>query len=173
MLIYGLGAIGTRLAKLARAFGMRVIGIKRDVTQGNDAVDELHPPEALLSLLPACDFVVLTCPLTPETRGLIGAAQFDAMKPSAILINVARGPCVDEAQLIEALRKGLIAGAGIDVTETEPLDAASPLWGFDNVILTPHTAGETQAYEENVLDILQDNLKRLAAGRRDLLKGIV
>ena len=95
------------------------------------------------------------------------------MKPSAILINVARGPCVDEARLIEALGQGQIAGAGIDVTETEPLDAASPLWGFDNVLLTPHTAGETQAYEENVIDILQENLKRLADGRTDLLKGIV
>ncbi len=173
MLIYGLGAIGSRLARLARAFGVRVIGIKRNVTQGNDAVDELHGPGDLLSLLPQSDFLVLTCPLTPETRGLIGAPQFAAMKPSAVLINVARGPCVDEAALIEALRKGRIAGAGIDVTEAEPLDAASPLWRFDNVILTPHTAGETQAYEENVIDILQENLKRLAAGRTDLLKGIV
>ena len=173
MLIYGLGAIGTRLARLARAFGMRVIAIRRDLGQGSEVVDELHGPQALLSLLPQCDFVVLTCPLTDATRGLIGRAALKAMPATAILINVARGGCVDEAALIAALGEGRIAGAGIDVTETEPLDPSSPLWAFDNVILTPHTAGETQAYEENVIAILQENLKRLAAGRQDLLKAIV
>lgn len=173
MLIYGLGAIGTRLARLARAFGLRVIAIRRDVAQASEAVDELHGPEALLSLLPRCDFVVLACPLTDATRGLIGRQALEAMRPSAYLVNVARGGCIDEAALIAALGEGRIAGAGIDVTETEPLDPASPLWTFDNVILTPHTAGETQAYEKNVIAILEENLKRLAAGRSDLLKGIV
>jgi len=173
MLIYGLGAIGQRLAKLARAFDMRVIGIKQDLSKGADGVDELHGPEALPLLLPRADVVVLTCPLTEKTRGLIGKAELAAMKPTALLVNVARGPCVDEAALIDALEEGAIAGAGIDVTTVEPLDPSSPLWGFDNVILTPHTAGETQMYEENVIDILQENLKRLAVGRNDLLKGIV
>jgi len=173
MLIYGLGAIGRRLAKLARAFDMRVIAIKQDLSTGADAVDELHGPEALQTLLPQADVVVLTCPLTEKTRGLIGEAELAAMKPTGFLVNVARGPCVDEAALIKAFGKGTIAGAGIDVTTVEPLDPSSPLWGFDNVILTPHTAGETRRYEENVIDILQENLKRLAAGRSDLLKGIV
>jgi len=173
MLIYGLGAIGRRLAKLARAFDVRVIGIRQDVSKGADAVDELHGPEALHALLPRADIVVLTCPLTEKTRGLIGQAELAAMQPTALLVNVARGGCVDETALIEALGDGTIAGAGIDVTTTEPLDPSSPLWGIDNVILTPHTAGETQRYEENVIDILQENLKRLAAGRGDLLNGIV
>lgn len=173
MLIYGLGAIGRRLAKLARAFDMLVIGIKQDLSKGADAVDELHGPDVLDALLRKADIVALTCPLTEKTRGLIGTTQLAAMKPTALLVNVARGPCVDEAALIEALRAGAIAGAGIDVTTVEPLDAASPLWGLENVVLTPHTAGETRAYEENVIDILQENLKRIAAGRADLLKGIV
>jgi len=173
MLIYGLGAIGRRLAKLARAFEIRVIGIKQDLSKGTDAVDELHGPEALDALLRQTDIVVLTCPLTEKTRRLIGQTQLAAMKPSALLINVARGACVDEAALIEALQAGAIAGAGIDVTTVEPLDPSSLLWRFDNVILTPHTAGETQRYEENVIDILEENLKRLAAGSGDLLKGIV
>jgi phosphoglycerate dehydrogenase-like enzyme len=173
MLIYGLGAIGTRLSSLARAFGMRVIAIKRKVVRGGEAVDELHPPAALMALLPQADFVVLTCPLTDETRGLIGPEALGAMRHDAYLINVARGPCVDEKALIAALGEGRIAGAGIDVTETEPLDASSPLWGFDNVILTPHTAGETRRYEANVITILEENLQRLAVGRQDLLKGIV
>ncbi len=173
MLIFGLGQIGRRTAKLARAFGMSVIGVRRDMSERVDVVDEMHPPEEFPSLLPRADVVVLCCPLTPETAHIIDAAALDAMKRSAFLINVARGGCVDEAALIAALEAGEIEGAGIDTTETEPLDANSPLWTFENVVLTPHTAGETRKYEDNVIDILLDNIDRLSSGDTALRNQIV
>jgi phosphoglycerate dehydrogenase-like enzyme len=168
MLIFGLGKIGSRLAKLAKAFGMTVIGLKRDTTAAVEHVDELHPSAALPELLPRADVTVLTCPLTAETSNVIDGAAFAAMKPSSYLINVARGGCVEEPALIEALRGNAIAGAGIDVTVEEPLAAESPLWSFENVILTPHTGGETEMYENNVIDILLDNLDRLSRGAEPL-----
>jgi phosphoglycerate dehydrogenase-like enzyme len=136
-------------------------------------VDELHPPAVLSELLPRADCTVLTCPLTPETRNVIDGAALTAMKPSSYLINVARGGCVDELALINALRGNAIAGAGIDVTAEEPLAADSPLWSFDNVILTPHTGGETRKYEDNVIDILLDNLDRLSRGAESLHNQVV
>ncbi|MGI9415553.1 MAG: D-2-hydroxyacid dehydrogenase [Hyphomicrobiales bacterium] len=169
LLIYGLGDIGARLARLARAFDMRVLGIKRDLADHDGSAHELHPPDAFLELLPGADFVVLTCPLTPETAGLIDARALGAMSPSSRLINVARGGCVDEDALISALERGGIAGAGIDTTAVEPLPESSRLWQFDNVIVTPHTGGETRAYEENVIDLLLENLERLWRGRDPLV----
>lgn len=173
MLIFGLGKIGGRLAKLAKAFGMTVIGIKRDTSTPVEHVDELHSPDALPGLLPRCDIAALTCPLTPETRNVIDGAALAAMKPSSYLINVARGGCVDEPALIDALQRNAIAGAGIDVTVEEPLAAGSPLWGFDNVVLTPHTGGETTKYEDNVIDILLENLNRLSRGDEPLHNQVV
>lgn len=173
LLVYGLGGIGTRLAALARAFGMRVAGIKRDLRVRPDGADEVHPPEAFLNLLPEVDFVALTCPLNEDTRGLIETRCLKAMKRSAYLVNVARGACVDEGALIEALHAGEIAGAGIDVTVDEPLAPDSPLWELENVVLTPHTAGETRRYEDNVIDILLENLERLWRGEEKLLNGVV
>ena len=173
LLVYGLGGIGARLARLARAFGMRVVGIKRDIHVHPEGADEVHPPDALSSLLPEADFVALTCPLNEDTRGVIGARALQAMKRSAHLVNVARGGCVDEPALIAALQSGEIAGAGIDVTVDEPLSADSPLWELDNVVLTPHTAGETRRYEDNVIDILLENLERLWRGEEKLRNGIV
>ena len=166
MLIYGVGQIGGRIARLAKAFGMTVLGVRRDVSKTVDGIDELHPTSAFLSLVPRADVVVLACPLTDETRGLMGDQAFAAMKPSAYLINVARGGCVDQGALIATLDDGRIAGAGIDVTEPEPLPSDSKLWSFENVILTPHTAGETRAYEDNVLDALIENLERLWRGEQ-------
>ncbi len=173
MLIFGLGQIGRRTAQLAGAFGMNVIGIRRDVSERLDVVDELHRPEELLSLIPRADVVVLCCPLTPETTHVMDDAALGAMKRSAFLINVARGGCVDEAALIAALEAGEIEGAGIDTTDTEPLDEDSPLWSFENVVLTPHTGGETRKYEDNVVDILLDNIGRLARGETMLRNQIV
>ena len=164
VLIVGMGAIGSRLARLARAFEMNVIGVRRNTAAIADIVDEAHAPDALASLWGRADFVVLTCPLTDETANIVDAAALTAMDDTAHLINVARGGCVDEPVLIEALKSGQIAGAGIDTTVEEPLSESSPLWGFDNVILTPHTAGETRHYEENVIDILLENLDRLWRG---------
>lgn len=172
LLIVGLGRIGQRIARIGKAFDMRVIGIKRSAGDPIPGVDVLAAQAELLSLLPAADAVVLACPLTPETRGLIGAATLAAMKNSAYLVNVARGPVVDEQALIDALTARRIAGAGIDVTAIEPLDQTSPLWSLDNVVLTPHTAGETRRHEANVIDILIENLERLGRGEAMLRNGV-
>ena len=125
------------------------------------------------SLLPDADFVALTCPLTPETENLVDGEAFGCMKPTAHLVNVARGRVVDEAALIEALATRRIAGAGIDVTAEEPLAPSSPLWAMENVLITPHTAGETRRYEDNVIEILLDNLGRLSRGEEQLRNQIV
>jgi len=173
VLIIGLGAIGSRLARLAKAFDLSVTGVKRDPSTGGEAADTVHAFTEMKSLLPQADFVVLTCPLTRETERLIDADALSSMKGSAYLVNVARGGCVDESALIEALKEGKIAGAALDVAATEPLPPGSPLWGFGNVLITPHTAGETQKYEDNVLDILVDNLGRLGRGEARLRNEIV
>jgi len=129
--------------------------------------------DQLLAVLARADFVALTCPLTPETEGLIGATALAAMKPSAVLVNVARGRVCDEPALIAALQAKQIAGAALDCVAEEPLPASSPLWVMPNVLITPHTAGETQRYEENVVDVMLDNLGRLWAGEVELRNAIV
>jgi phosphoglycerate dehydrogenase-like enzyme len=171
LLIVGLGRIGSRLAALARAFGLRVIATKRNPATG--AADLVVADGRLAEVLPQADIVALTCPLTRQTEKLIGAAALAAMKPSAYLVNVARGRVVDEPALIAALEAGRIAGAALDCTVEEPLPDASPLWGFDNVLITPHTAGETRRYEDNVLDILLENLERLWRGQTELKNQVV
>jgi phosphoglycerate dehydrogenase-like enzyme len=173
LLIVGPGRIGGRLAQLGRAFDMHVIALKRDATTGVDGAHEVHPITALHEHLPRADYVALTCPLTPETEGLIGAQALAAMKPSAFLINCARGKVVDEAALEAALATGQIAGAGLDVTAEEPLGAHSRLWAMPNVLVTPHTAGETRSYEDNVIDLLLENLGRLGRGETVLRNQIV
>jgi D-2-hydroxyacid dehydrogenase (NADP+) len=173
LLIVGLGRIGSRLAMLARAFGLRVIATKRDPSTGGGAADVVVSDARLAEVLPEADIVALTCPLTPQTEKLIGAAALAAMKPSAYLVNVARGRVVDEPALIAALNAGRIAGAALDVTVEEPLPETSLLWGFDNVLITPHTAGETQRYEDNVLDVLLENLDRLWRGETELKNQVV
>jgi phosphoglycerate dehydrogenase-like enzyme len=172
LLVVGLGRIGGRLARLGKAFGMRVIGLRRDAAAGGDAHLVL-PIAELRAVLPEADFLALTCPLTPETTGLIDAEALSLMKPTARLINIARGRVVDEAALVEAMRRGVIAGAALDTVLEEPLPAASPLWDLPGVFITPHTAGETQAYEDNVIDILLENLDRLHRGETDLQNDIV
>jgi D-2-hydroxyacid dehydrogenase (NADP+) len=173
LLIVGLGRIGSHLAGLGKAFGMRVIGTKRDPGAGGENADDVFSNGRLYEVLPLADFVVLTCPLTPQTENLINAAAFAAMKPSAYLINVARGKVVDEPALLEALKTGRIAGAGLDCTVEEPLPATSPLWDIPNALITPHTAGETRRYEDNVIDLLLENLDRLWRGEQELKNGIV
>ena len=173
MIIVGIGRIGGRLAQLAKAFDMHVIGFRQTPGAGANGADEVHGLADLAAHLPRADFVVLTCPLTAETTNLIDAAALAAMKPSAFLINAARGRCVDEAALAVALAAGTIAGAGIDVTWEEPLGAESPLWGLENAFITPHTAGETRRYEDNVLDILMENLARLGRGEAGLFNQVV
>jgi len=173
LLIVGLGRIGGRLARLAKAFGLKVIGIRRDPAGGLNGADSIHGLDQLAALLPQADIVALTCPLTPETTGIMNARTFGRMKQGAMFINVARGRCVDEPAMIEALGRGRIAEAGLDVFVDEPLPAESPLWAMDNVLVTPHTAGETQRYEDNVLDILLENLERLWRGETTLKNQVV
>ena len=173
MVIYGLGAIGSRLARLARAFDMKVIGIKRDTAHHDGSADEVRSPDRFLASLAEADVVALTCPLTPQTENLVDAAALARMQPCAYLINVARGRCVNEPDLVAALERGAIAGAGIDTTWEEPLAPDSPLWDLENALITPHTAGETRHYEDNVVDILIENIRRLQRGDDALVNGIV
>jgi D-2-hydroxyacid dehydrogenase (NADP+) len=177
LLIAGLGGIGSRLATLAKAFDMQVLATKRDpstiTSSVASAVAEVHTPDKLRQLLPHADFVALTCPLTPETRNMIDAEALAAMKSSAYLINVARGGCVDEPALLAALHSGEIAGAAIDHFWEEPLLADSPFWDLENVLITPHTGGETRLYEKNLIDILLENLDRLWRGEKTLYNQVV
>ena len=171
--IVGLGAIGGRVARLAKAFEMRVIATRRHVDKGGEHVDRVLPVSGLPALLAEADFVVLTCPLTDETKNIIDVAALGHMRPSAYLVNVARGACVDETALLEALRGRRIAGAALDTFVEEPLPTDNPFWDLDNVLITPHTAGETRRYEENVIDILLENLDRLWRGEPRLRNQIV
>ena len=152
---------------------MKVIGVKRDPARGAEAADAAVSNERLREVLPQADFVVLTCPLTPETRGLFGARAFAAMKPQACLVNVARGAVVDEPALVQALQERRIAGAAVDCVLEEPLPESSPLWTLDNLVITPHSAGETRRYEDNVIDLLLENLARQWAGEQALKNGII
>jgi phosphoglycerate dehydrogenase-like enzyme len=172
LLIVGLGHIGSRLAAFAKGLGMRVIATKRNPAAAADAADLVAGQDRLLELLPQADFVALTCPLTPQTELLFGAAAFAAMKSSAFLVNVSRGRVVDEPALIHALQ-GRIAGAALDCFWDEPLPADSPLWACANALITPHTAGETRRYEDNVIDLLLENLDRLWRGERELKNQVV
>jgi len=173
LLVVGLGQIGGRLAQLAKAFDMRVVGLRRDPVAGRGAADSVHPMSEFKSLLPETDFVALTCPLTKETEKLVDAEALARMKPSAYLVNLARGRVVDEEALVEALATRRIAGAAIDVTVEEPLAPNSPLWRMEHVLLTPHTAGETRRYEDNVIEILRDNLGRLRRGEEPLRNQVI
>ena len=173
LLIIGLGKIGSRLAKLAKAFDMRVLATKRNPATAAGPADAVHPPDDLPALLPQADFVALTCPLTPATENVIDAPAFAQMKESAYLINVARGGCVDEPAMLTALQSGAIAGAGIDHFWEEPLPQDSPFWGLENVLITPHTGGETCMYEQNLIDILLENLDRLWRGETELQNQVV
>lgn len=162
--ILGLGRIGTGIARLARALGLTVIGVRRAPRKPDDPVDELHPPAALASLVARADWLVIACPLTPETRGLVDAALIARLPQGARVINIARGEIVDEPALIAALQSGRLAGAYLDVFETEPLPPESPLWDLPNVIVTPHNAGAAAGGDERVLEIFLDNLGRWQRG---------
>ncbi|MGN6097881.1 MAG: D-2-hydroxyacid dehydrogenase [Bosea sp. (in: a-proteobacteria)] len=172
LVVVGLGRIGLRVAKLAGAFDMRVIGVRRN-PEAHPHVQEIVRPDRLAEVVAQADFVALTCPLTPETEGLIDARILGAMKPSAYLVNVARGKVVDEAALLGVLAGGGIAGAGLDCFHDEPLPPDSSFWRMPQVIVTPHSAGETRLYERNVVDILLENLDRLSRGDADLRNGLV
>lgn len=160
MLLIGVGAIGLRTAQIASALGIRVWGVRRNPKNSADCIERMVGPDNFEDLLPEADFVVLTIPETAETHHMINAQVFEKMKPSAYIINIGRGGTIDEAAMIEALRSGKIAGAGLDVFEQEPLPEDSPLWGMDNVIITAHYSGRTPKYNERAMQIFIDNLER-------------
>jgi len=161
--VLGLGTIGAEIAEKAAVFGMRVIGTKR-TPAAVPHVERVYPPEGLPEVLRASDAVVIALPLTRETHGLIGEAALRAMKPTAFLINVGRGPVVQEPALVRALQERWIGGAALDVFEREPLPADSPLWGMDTVIITPHVSGASPRYLDAAVPLFCDNLRRYLDG---------
>lgn len=165
VVLIGVGAIGSRFAHVASAFGMEVVGVRRTAGKAVPGTIRTVTHEALDRELPEADFLVLTQPLTPETRHMIDARRIALMKRSAYLVNIGRGATVDETALVEALSAKRIAGAGLDVFETEPLPEASPLWDLENVILTPHYSGLTPRYVERLMEIFVDNLERYLGGK--------
>ena len=163
ILIIGLGSIGLAVAQRAHGFEMRILAIDPMATEKPDYVEQLEKPDKLQDLLPETDFVAICCPLTKSTFKMIGEAEFQKMKPSSHIINIARGKIIDEASLIRALQEKRIAGAGLDVFEQEPLPADSPLWQMPNVIITTHAAGVSPPTGERSFQIFAENLKRFVA----------
>ncbi len=170
MLVVGLGGIGTEVARRAAALGMRVIATRRSSREGPDFVDYVGLSNELLEMVAEADFIVDTLPLTPETEGLLDKEFFSAAKRGAYFINVGRGRTVVTDDLVAALNSGQIAGAGLDVTEPEPLPADHPLWQMENVIISPHFAGRGGNRVRHAI-LLKENLRRFAAG--DALLNVV
>ncbi|MEO3413192.1 D-2-hydroxyacid dehydrogenase [Roseovarius sp. CAU 1744] len=170
MLIVGLGHTGQAVAARAKAFGLHVIGTRARV-QPMENVDEVHPGDDLQSLWHRADFIVLSVPLLPTTRHMVNARSFAAMKPSAILVNVSRGGVLDDAALVNAMRAGTIAGAALDVFETEPLPFDSHVWGLENVIVSPHCSAVYAEWAMQSFELFIDNLRRWQNG--ETLKNIV
>ena len=163
--IVGFGGIGRRYARLARGFDMRILAVDVQQSEVPDYVEALWATDRLEALLAESDVVFIACPCTPQTERLIDARAFRMMKNSAFLVNTARGPIVDEAALIDALMSGEIAGAGLDVFETEPLPETSPLWEMENVIITTHSAGVSSYRPQRTVDFFCENLRRFLAGK--------
>jgi phosphoglycerate dehydrogenase-like enzyme len=164
--LVGLGSIGANLAKHASALGMNVIAVREHPDRPlPEFVREVLPATGLNEMLSRADYVVLSPPLTPATRGMIGPDQLARMKPDGYLINVGRGPLIDEAALHQALRERKIGGAALDVFEHEPLRPDSPLWDLDNLLITPHTAGMTTKLWERHYGFFSENLRRHLAGQ--------
>ena len=164
--VLGMGRIGQEVARLGKAFHMRVLAMHRSATRRSNVgdVDETFPPQQLHELLRECDFVVVALPLTRETTRIIGEAEFRTMKRTATIINVGRGREIDEAAMVQALREGQIAGAGLDVFEEEPLPTTSPLWSMPNVLITPHVSGDLIDHRARVARFFCANLRRYLAG---------
>ena len=168
LLIVGLGRIGEAIAQRARPFGVRIVALKRDPSNRHDdgvAVDELLGLDALDDVLPRADHVCVTVPLTRETHHLMDARRIARLRAGAYLYNISRGAVIDEPALVDALRAGKLAGAGLDVFEEEPLPATSPLWEMENVILTPHVAGMTPLYYQRTAALFAENLDRFLSGQ--------
>jgi phosphoglycerate dehydrogenase-like enzyme len=177
--IIGYGRIGREVGRLGQAFGMRVLALRRSAGSSKKGYsientgdpegaipERFYPADALHEMLAECDYVVVALPLTPATLGFLGEGELRAMKPTAYLVNIARGPIVDEGALVRALREGWIAGAGLDVFEQEPLPSDSPLWDLENALISPHVAGFTPRYDERAAAVFSKNLARYLEGER-------
>src|SRR5215471_19026415 len=164
VLIVGVGGAGGEASKLCAAFGMRVLGIDPRVTEAPPGMNDLAGPDKLKSRLGEADFVILTTPETPETVGMFNTTLFAQMKQGSYFINIARGRCVVTDNLVEALRSGHLAGAGLDVADPEPLPADHPLWAMPNVLITPHVAIYGTPYRDKWEAILIENCRRFATG---------
>jgi phosphoglycerate dehydrogenase-like enzyme len=165
MLVIGLGGIGTQISRRAHAFGMKVVAIDpNEKIVRPSFVFSIDSPSRLLDLLPKADVVVIACPLTAQTRGMMGEKEFRAMKPSAYFINIARGGIVRTPELVTALQEKRIAGAGLDVTDPEPLPRDHLLWTLPNVLITPHIGGDSPGARERQWRLYRENVRRFVAG---------
>jgi phosphoglycerate dehydrogenase-like enzyme len=164
--IVGHGDIGRAVARRAKAFGMRVLALRRDPAPraGDEHVDRVYATKDIHEMLPECDYVVVAAPLTPATKHLMSTAEFNAMKPEAIIMNVGRGPVIDEAAMVEALRSKRIRGAALDVFEVEPLPKESALWDLDNVLISAHTADHTKDWLNDAATFFLDQFARWKKG---------
>jgi phosphoglycerate dehydrogenase-like enzyme len=165
--VVGMGSIGTAVCERLAAFEVERVGVRHTPSEGGPA-DRVLGYDAADRAFGAADHVVLACPLTDLTRGLVDAAALRALPPHGVVVNVARGPVVETDALVDALQDGSVAGAHLDVTDPEPLPADHPLWDFENVLVTPHNAGHTPRYFERLAEIVADNVDRLAATAEDL-----
>ncbi len=163
--VLGMGTLGTEIAKRARAFGMRVIGVRKNPGQTADCVDRLYPPDMLDEILPSVDYLVVAAPATEETRGMLGKAQFARMKKSAFLVNIARGDIIDQEALVDALNNERIAGAALDVFVPDPLPDGHPLFSTKNLVITPHVSGISPMLWRRIMDIWIENIHRFLAGQ--------
>ncbi|PSQ18029.1 D-2-hydroxyacid dehydrogenase [Halobacteriales archaeon QS_8_69_26] len=168
--VVGVGAIGTRVAEFCSVLGMEVVGSKRDTGDVPEAVDEIHGSDGIYDVLLAADYAVLACPLTDETRGLIGSDELRALGDDGVLVNVARGEVVDQDALTRALQNHSVRGAALDVFEEEPLPSDSVLWDLSNVLITPHNAGSTPHYYDRCAELFVENYRRYREGGVDALK---
>jgi phosphoglycerate dehydrogenase-like enzyme len=165
--IVGYGDIGRAVATRVRAMGMRVLAVKRHgppLCNVDPLVDQIYSPEHRIEMISRCDYIVASAPLTPETRGMIGEAEFAAMKPSAVVINVGRGPVIDEDAMLKALTGGSIKGAGLDVFTHEPLPDGHPFYRLENVLLSPHCADHTADWLEQAMRFFLENFERFRKG---------
>jgi phosphoglycerate dehydrogenase-like enzyme len=164
--IVGFGSIGAAAAARARVFGMKIAALRRrpELFESDSPPDQTYGPGQLKELMAASDYILVVTPLTAETRGMIGEAEIAAMKPSAVIINIGRGPVIVEAALVRALEAGRIRGAALDVFNTEPLPSEHPFWRMPNVLLSPHTADRVEGFLDPAFECFVENLDRFRKG---------
>jgi phosphoglycerate dehydrogenase-like enzyme len=165
VVVVGMGGIGREFIKRAKALGMKILGVRENPAKGLDGADAVYSSAQIDEIIPQADYVLLCTPVTPATTSIMNAARLSKMKPDAYLINVARGPLIDEAALLDTLKNHCIAGAALDVFTEEPLPPDSPFWSLDNLLITPHTAAVTEKLWERHYKNIVENMHRFIAGQ--------